>query len=159
MRLVKCQYCEQLINREEEGFEKINNKYYHTKCAIEVNDRKELYDYISELFHLKAPGPVNLKLIKTYHDTNNYSYKSMLYTLKYYYEVMNGKVEKANNRIGIIPYIYDEAKTYYDNLTKTQTVIAKNIEKIEKELNKETNSIIVNKKIRKKHTIDLEELG
>jgi hypothetical protein len=66
-------------------------------------------------------------------------------------------VEKAQGRIGILPYIYDDAKNYYDNLTRTQNVILHNVEK---QLTQKENIIIVKLPPRKKKKqIDLEGLN
>ena len=40
----------------------------------------------------------------------------MLKTLKWFYEIEDGDTTLSNDRIGIIPYIYEDAKKYYYNL-------------------------------------------
>ena len=40
----------------------------------------------------------------------------MLKSLKWFYEVKHNDKESSNGRIGIIPYIYDDAKNYYYQL-------------------------------------------
>ena len=44
----------------------------------------------------------------------------MLKSLKWFYEIKHGDKESANGRIGIIPYIYEDAKKYYYQLYLAQ---------------------------------------
>ena len=44
----------------------------------------------------------------------------MLKSLKWFYEVKGNSKESSNGRIGIIPYIYEDAKKYYYNLYLAQ---------------------------------------
>ena len=37
--------------------------------------------------------------------------------------------EKSGNRIGIVPYVYNEAKEYYENMEKSKKKIQKSIQK------------------------------
>ena len=44
---------------------------------------------------------------------NNYTYSGILKTLKYWFEIKKGDLEKANGGIGIVPYVYDDAFLYW----------------------------------------------
>jgi len=44
----------------------------------------------------------------------------MLKSLKWFYEIKRNNKESSNGRIGIIPYIYEDAKKYYYNLYLAQ---------------------------------------
>ena len=155
---VICQVCRKNINKLTDEYLKRSNGYVHKTCVPpDEADRLELCNYISELFHIKTPGPVNMALIKRFHTENGYSYKSMYYALKYYFEIQKGSIEKAQERIGILPYVYDDAKEYYEKLTRLQNNILINIEK---QMSKKEKVLVVkeeqnHKKIRE---INLEEL-
>ena len=155
---VICQICRCGINKLTDEYVKKTNGYVHKSCiSTEDLDKAELNNYICQIFHLKAPGPVNLSLIKKFHTENGYSYKSMYYALKYYFEVKKGSIEKSQNRIGILPYIYDDAKKYYNNLTNVQNNVMHNIEmQLNKKESVVTVKVIPTKK--KKKLIDLEGL-
>ena len=155
---VICQKCRGKINKLTDEYIKKNSGYIHKSCiSTEEIERTELYNYICEIFKLKTPGPVNIKLVNKFHDELNYSYKSMYYTLKYYYEIKKNSIEKAQQRIGILPYVYDEAKSYYDNLTNTQNIILHNVEK---QFNKKESIVIVKYRTPKKiKDINLEDLS
>lgn len=155
---VVCKICKGTINKLTDEYVKKNNGYIHKKClSVDDQDKSELCNYICDIFHLKAPGPINNTLIAKFHNENGYSYKSMYYTLKYHFEVKKGSVEKAEGRIGIIPYVYDEAKRYYENLSNTQTTI---LNTVTKQLNQGDKIIAI--KVapkKKKKDIDLEALN
>jgi len=61
--------------------------------------------------------------IKTY----GYTWYGMTKSLQWFYFVSNGTIEKSNDGVGIIPYVYDKAKEYYKEIDATQ----KKNEKIE----------------------------
>lgn len=44
----------------------------------------------------------------------------MLKTLKYFFEVKGNNLEKANGGIGIVPFVYEDARRYWHDLWITQ---------------------------------------
>lgn len=81
----------------------------------EMDDRDALFYYIHRLF-----GPVKGKAISKWNLTQisrfrqkGYTYQGQLLTLKYFFEVKKSPITKANGSIGIIDFVYDEAKAYY----------------------------------------------
>lgn len=62
------------------------------------------------------------KQINQYITDYQYTYTGMLQSLVYYYEIKKGSKDKAQGRIGIIPYIYEEAHNYYLDLWKIQQI-------------------------------------
>ena len=97
----------------------VDGKYYHIHCYEEWQWRKQLFEYICDLWNLKAPGPANYKLRKLYKEQLNCTDLDLLMCLKYAYEVKKISKNKAQSRIGIIPYIFEEAKEYYKKQEKT----------------------------------------
>lgn len=127
---VKCYYCNHVFDRDAEPFVPIEGKrrYAHKACYDKaINEEKEneeaknkLEDYIKELFNYKVlPEAVN-RQIKEYITDKNYTYGGMLNALRYFYEIKNGDKEKAHGRIGIIPYVYEDARIYYLALLETK---------------------------------------
>lgn len=127
---VKCYYCQHMFDRDTEPFVPIEGKrrYAHKACydkAVKEEKeneeaKKKLEDYIKELFGYKTlPEAVN-RQIKEYITDKNYTYGGMLNALKYFYEIKNGDKEKAHGRIGIIPYVYADARAYYLALLETK---------------------------------------
>ena len=104
-----CPYCKQPI--EDDNFRKYKNRKYHLKCWKDFREEKlqqqeqkipskqKLYDYICELFKIDEITPLM---------------KGMLLTLKYFYETL-GNSPLDSKGIGIIPYVYNDAKEDYKN--------------------------------------------
>ena len=129
---VKCFYCNKTFDRDKEPFEQIPNKkrYAHKECYNKVNaaqlsndeNKEKLENYIKNLFGYKnLPEKVN-RQIKQFIVEYNYNYLGILRALTYFYEVRNGNKEKAHGGIGIVPWIYDEAHTYYLSLWEARQV-------------------------------------
>lgn len=121
---VKCYYCGHTFDRDKEPYMQIPEKarrYAHKDCYLKTvalqradeENKNKLEDYIKELFGYKVlPDTVN-KQIRQYTTEKNYTYSGILKALKYFYEVRNGSKEKAFGRIGIVPYVYEDAHNYY----------------------------------------------
>lgn len=136
MAEVKCYFCEDKVDKKIAV--RADKKNFHPQCYQSYIDKKDCCDYICNLFNLKSPGP------KIYHQLSvlvlqkKYSYKKIKLALKYWYEVKKQSREKAGEGIGIVPYIYDDAINYFNNLKNKQEKQSLEIQKsIEKEKNKE----------------------
>ncbi|MFS0643770.1 hypothetical protein [Siminovitchia sp. 179-K 8D1 HS] len=120
-RSVKCPHCNETLDRNIEPFVTHNKRYYHKTCFESFNQRathrKELIDYICELYNIPAPTGFMLKQIKEFEDTHGYTLKGMEMTLRYFHEIKQEPVLKGAG-IGIVEYFYNEARDYYTNLSK-----------------------------------------
>ena len=125
--MVKCLYCGQLFDRNNEPCVKPKgNRYAHQACynkhmgtmSQEEKDYEALVAYIKQLLGADL-NPRVWKQLKEYKDTRNehgepmYTYSGMLKTLIWWYEIKHNDVEKANGGIGIIPFVYNDALKYY----------------------------------------------
>jgi hypothetical protein len=135
-KTVKCQLCGGAVLHSE--VIKYKGKNFHKDCSKQYKDREELCNYICKVFNLKAPGPRNYQLMKRYREENNYTYKGMLNSLKYFFEVKKNDIKKSCERIGIIPYVYDEAQNYYNKIDKKKEVMLRALE-----VNQTSNNIEV----------------
>lgn len=131
---VKCPYCGERFDKEI-GVKK-SNRYYHPECFEkerrekldkkkqqakkkedqscedpEVLARKELIDYIDNLYGRHRLNPMLFKQIKSMRE-EGYTYQGMKLTLWYFHELKNNPVLEDSG-IGIIPYIYEETKRWY----------------------------------------------
>lgn len=83
-------------------------------------EKAELEQYLQNLFN---EFPLNIKAqkqIMQYRKEYKYTYRGMLNTLRWWYEITGHAIQDANGGVGIIPYIYEDAKTYYHNLAMAQ---------------------------------------
>lgn len=121
---VKCPGCTLTFYREDEPHIFVKNRYWHTVCYNEAQAKieqsqgaiKELESYLCDLFDMDFVSPRIRNQIKTMVDKYNYSYSGILGSLKYWFEIKENSLEKANNGIGIVPYIYDDARKYYETV-------------------------------------------
>lgn len=137
---------------------KIKNEMY--------DDRDALWFYIIRLFGVydkENDMPVsgrNIQLMNTY-VKKGINYKAQLLTLKWYYEVKHNKVKKEYLTIGIIPYIFNDAKAYYLRQAHRAEEINKGIKK---QLEQDRIEIPYNpqeylNRKKKKKMIDLNSIG
>lgn len=120
-RYVICKVCNVRFDREkEEAVPAGGRRYAHAKCmeGYEPSDDEKnltaLHDYLKGLFKEGYSYlPLSKEIEKYLTEPFNYTYTGILKSLVYWYEVKGNSLEKANNRIGIVPYIYEDAKKYY----------------------------------------------
>lgn len=137
---VKCFYCGKTFNRDKVECVPIEgkaNRYAHVECAAnhetilseEEKDLLALETYIEKLFNTDYVNPRIRKQIKDYHENYKYTYRNIHRALMYFYEVKGNSTEKANNGIGIVPFVHDDAYRYYYSIwVAQQTNEAKPIE-------------------------------
>ena len=103
-------------------------------------DKMKLEQYINKLFHTDYVDPRIQKQIKNYIKEYNFTYSGILKSLIYFYEVKQNPVEKSNDGIGIVPWVYKQAFNYYYAIWLAQQ---KNTDKtVENYIPKETEIII-----------------
>lgn len=76
-------------------------------------DKAALEAYIKRLFNTSSVPARAQQQIRQFVKERNYTYSGILKSLKYFYEIRGGSLEKANGGIGIVPFIYDNAYNYY----------------------------------------------
>ncbi|PAD70577.1 hypothetical protein CHH83_01885 [Bacillus sp. 7586-K] len=142
-RQVKCPYCEQ--KHDKDTAVEYNKRYYHRDCfdtwRADVEHRKELIDYICTLYKIDAPTGMITKQIKDFQEEYNYKYKGMELALRYFYETLDNRVREGDG-IGIIPFVYEEAKSHYIKQLK----IAESVEN----LKEEELTVYINPKLNKR---------
>ena len=111
-RKVKCPECGTYNDKENTVYH--NSKYYCKICfenkQKEAQDYKNLVAYICELYQIEAPTRWMLKQIKDYKEQFNFTYRGIKTTLHYFYEIQEGNSVEDSMGIGIVPFVYDEAK-------------------------------------------------
>lgn len=130
----------------------------------ESDDRDALWYYIFRLFgEYSEDKPVsdwNITQMQKFRK-QGMPYRGQLLTLQYFYDIRKNSKDRSNGSIGIIPFIYDEARLYYEKQAKKADEIGRAIQKqleqdrIEIKYNP---SDYIGKKTRRK-LIDLNEIG
>lgn len=120
-RKVKCPYCSIQLDKED-GHE-YKKKYYHPSCfetwEQEKIHRQELIGYICELFRIEVPSGMILKQIKDFQEDYKYKLKGMELALRYFHETLGNRPQQGGG-IGIIPFVYEDAKQHYMKQMKIQ---------------------------------------
>jgi hypothetical protein len=134
-RKVKCPYCEKQLDKDD-AYE-YKKKYYHKKCfdqwQQEKEHRQELLQYICDLYRIEVPSGMILKQIKDYKEEFHYKYKGMELALRYFYETLGNSVQEGTG-IGIIPYVYEDAKRHYIMKMKVEESLKQTDNNIEKKI-------------------------
>lgn len=132
-RKCKCVYCKIEFDREKLPYIQVANlRYAHKECAEKNQitksqnelDYDALVSYIEKLFGVGYVSAKVAKQIKDFRETYGYTYSGILGTLVYWYEVKQATLDKANRGIGIVPYIYEQAKEYYAKINAANNLNA-----------------------------------
>lgn len=129
-----CQLCK--MQAVAPDLVKFEGKNYHIVCARNKQDRVSLLNTVCRIFHFKGPGPKVLSQVKHFYQTGKYTYKGMERALIYHYEIKDGSIAKADEGIGIVPYVYQEAQDYFRHLER-------NVNKLEEAITKRAEPKIV----------------
>lgn len=124
--LVKCYYCGKTFDRDTVPFIKVNaRRYAHKECSSddmnpEQRDKDRFYQMVKSIYG----SNYNYILINTqaeeYIQKYGYTWSGMTGCLHWFYNINHGDIEEGHGGIGIIPFIYDEVKKYYQNIYKAQ---------------------------------------
>lgn len=133
-RQVKCPICKVSLDKDDSVTH--GKRYYHPKCHAawqnEGNEYKDLMTYISELHNIEYPSMIIKKQVKDL-KVDGYRYKGMELALRYFYETLDNRVREGDG-VGIIPYVYEEAKNHY--------IMMRRIEKSVKDIVGEKSKIV-----------------
>lgn len=119
---VKCKVCGITFDRDKEEAVPVGGRRYaHAHCVEnyerpqEEIDLENLHAYLKELFKDNYDYlPLN-KQIEAY-VKQGYKVSGILGSLIYFYDIQGNSVAQSKNRIGIVPYVYLDAKRYYQSL-------------------------------------------
>lgn len=121
MRPVKCIYCEQMIDRTTEKYAQVQKRYAHDACLEnqerDKKVRRDLNDFIYTIWENDINFGVIGQQIKTFQSQYKYTLSGILGTLHYCYNIKKLDPKKAQG-IGIVPFYYKEARSYFENIEK-----------------------------------------
>lgn len=168
--MVMCRFCKERFDREKEieGLYWVKpspNMYYHKNCydnwrgeakdlGTQIDDQKwesYIYDFLAHDLKVKYDYMKCRKQMESFIKKYKYSYKGMYFALKYFYEVRKGDWQKSENGVGILPYIYDESRNYWEKKFVENNSIIESIEKqIQQRYNRPKTLVYKPKEERKK---------
>jgi len=124
-----CPLCKVYISVKEEG-KTYKGKKYHLPCFEKILDdmeqgedqRGELDKYICKLFGIKKITPLISEQISNFVKIDGYSINGIKATLYYFFELGEREVGESVRGIGIVPYVYEEAKEFFSTIGKAKEV-------------------------------------
>lgn len=133
--IVKCPICGKSFDRDIVPCHQDGRRYLHIECwarqeaskTQDDKDKEALEEYIKELFKLGTIPQKIQKQIESFHKEYHYTYTGIKKSLVYHFEVKKGDIKQANGGIGIVPYVYEQARIYYYQIWQAQQ---KNTEKV-----------------------------
>lgn len=129
MASVKCFFCGQVFNRDKEPYVKINSRRYaHESCAKAqdssilkgIDDKEKFFQLVKQIYGPKYNFIMINKQAEDYIKQYGYTWSGMTGCLHWFYNINHGNLENGNGGIGIIPYIYDQVRDYYQKLYAVQ---------------------------------------
>lgn len=130
----KCYYCGGDVDISTEKFSKVHsNRYAHRECHIKNYTPDEeyipkIYEYLKSIhfnYNYTQCDKQRVNFIKTM----GYSNEEIYLTLKYMYSIKKLSPERSEGRIGLVPYLKEEAIQYFHNIEKRQEEIGIAVEK------------------------------
>lgn len=124
--LVKCYYCNQTFDINKEPFIKVNaRRYAHKDCnydkmSPENRDKDKFFKTVKQIYGSNYNFVLINQQANDYIQQYNYTWSGMTGCLHWFYNIKHGSLEEGHGGIGIIPFIYDECRKYYEKIYKTQ---------------------------------------
>lgn len=117
-RLYKC-YGDCGTQHEKEKLTKVGSQNFCFPCAEkkhkDAKDRDTLYKTIQTVYKIPYPNGQMLRQIKQFKEDRNYTYEGMTKCICYFVKVQK-KQPFLNGGLSFLPYHYDSAVKYYDDL-------------------------------------------
>lgn len=129
--IVKCFFCGQNFDRDKVPFVQVSVKRYaHKTCASTdprgqailqaEKDKDAFYALVKQIYGADYNYMMINQQATSYIEQYGYTWSGMTGCLHWFYEINHGSLEEGHGGIGIIPYIYEDVKKYYQNLYLTQ---------------------------------------
>ena len=127
--IVKCAICGESFDRDKEPCEKVNaRRYAHLKCVQDgdqkilkmQSDKDRFYQMVKAIY---GPGYNYMMINKqaeSYIKDYGFTWSGMTGCLHWFYNINHGSIEEGHGGVGIIPFIYEDVKKYYQDLYRAQ---------------------------------------
>ena len=127
---VICYYCGKEFDRDKVPYIQVRaRRYAHQTCPsneeanakiLEQMEKDAFYDVVKRIYGKDYNYMMINSQAEEYMKQYGYTWSGMKGCLHWFYEIKGGSLEEGHGGVGIIPYIYEEVKQYYQNLYKTQ---------------------------------------
>lgn len=156
MHNVICKYCGKTFDSDKEEFIKEGPRYIHKKCynnkQNEEGYRIKIHDFMRQLLQDSYSKYKIDKQIKEF-VADGKSISGIYKTLNYWYNIKKADTSKANGGIGIVPYVYSDAKKYYKEQVKNK----ENFQKVESKIAEDAKELFSSPKIYKRKKVPIKK--
>ena len=163
----ECRICHMPIDKKKgEGTEWImpsQNWYYHKECydtwrAAPATDEEwvdMIFDFLARDMKVSYNYFLCKQQIENFWKKQKINPKGIYFSLKYFYEIKGNSWEKGHGGIGIVPYVFDDAKAYWAERERKKHGFMKQIEQEAKE----RTVIKITRTPRRREKYDLDSIG
>lgn len=161
----ECRICHVPINKEKQTDWIMPSKgwYYHKECydtwkAAPSTDEDwilMIYDFLARDLKVKYDYHLCQAQIEKFWKSKKINPKGTYFTLKYFYEIKGNDWNKGHGGIGIVPYVFDEAKGYWIAQERKKRGFMKSLETE----TKERSVVHLTRKNRKREKYSLDAIG
>ena len=164
----ECRICHMPIDKkmEKENIDWImpsQNWYYHKECydtwkAAPATDDDwilMIYDFLARDIKVKYDYHMCQAQIENFWKKKKINPKGIYFTLKYFYQIKGNPWEKGHGGIGIVPYVFEDAKAYWIAQEQKKRGFLKQLETEAKE----RTVIKLTRPERRREKYNLDEIG
>ena len=162
-----CRVCHYPIDKtKEEGVDWIQPSkgwYFHKDCyetwkatpATDDDWVDMIYDFLARDLKVKYEYHMCQAQIENFWKKKKINPKCIYFTLKYFYEIKGNSWDKGHGGIGIVPYVFDDAKAYWIAQERKKRGFMKELE----EQAKERSIVKITRSERRREKYDLSKIG
>jgi len=164
----ECRICHYPIDKkpETEGIDWIQPSrgwYFHKTCydtwkAAPATDEEwvsMIFDFLARDMKVKYNYHMCKAQIEKFWKDNKINPKGIYFTLKYFYEVKHNSWEKGHGGLGIVPWVFDDAKQYWIEQERKKRGFLKELEA----QSKERSVIKITRKEKTRDKYNLDDIG
>jgi len=164
----ECRICHYPIDKkpETEGIDWIQPSrgwYFHKTCydtwkAAPATDEEwvsMIFDFLARDMKVKYNYHLCKAQIEKFWKDNKINPKGIYFTLKYFYEVKHNSWEKGHGGLGIVPWVFDDAKQYWIEQERKKRGFLKELEA----QSKERSVIKITRKEKTRDKYNLDDIG
>lgn len=171
--ICECQICHVRDIKRSEMIDEVDyihkgNMYYHKKCyedwkqstpATDEEYRAFIFDFIARDLKVSYDYHMCKAQIDKFVKENKMTVRGIYFTLKYFYELKHGDWNKGHGGIGIVPYVYNEACSYWVERERNAKGTIAEIERQMREATNRTKKTISKKEIKpRKFTVNFDAI-
>ena len=118
--IVKCLKCGQSFDRDKIACVQVGRRYAHETCPQSNNsdpaaiqreaDKNFFYSYVKKIYGKNYNYHLINQQAESYIQQYGYTWGGMAWALHWFYELQQNSIEESNGGVGILPFIYEQAK-------------------------------------------------